>query len=99
MPTHDCNQIDKLNGIRDTLERLDDGYGRLVGVLERIAEQGAMIQGLVTTIDRHDKSFENIYTRINSLEVKSEGEKVKVGFIMAGISAVVAAITSLLTKG
>jgi hypothetical protein len=95
---HDCAQTDKLRNIHDTLERLDDGYGRLVGVLERIAEQGAVIQGLVTTIERHDKNFEDIFRRTNALEVRSEGERVKVGYIMAGVSAVVAYVTALLTK-
>lgn len=89
---HDgCIQEDAIEEIHDTLKRL-------LVVLERIAEQGAFIQALQKDAARHDKSFENLFNRVNALEIKTEGEKVKVGFIMAGISAATATFTTLVLK-
>jgi len=93
-----CKQEDKIGAIHSTLERLEDGNERLLSVLERIAEQGAFIKGLQESSARHDKAFENLFTRVNLIEVKSEGEKVKVGVIMTGISVITATVTSIVVK-
>lgn len=93
-----CRQEDKIDAIYSTLERLESSHDRLLGLLQQIAEQGAVIKSLRDSISRHEKSFDNLFGRINRLEVQGEGEKVRVGFIVSGISAGTAVVTSLLVK-
>lgn len=69
-----------------------------VAVLQTISKQNEQIVALKATDDRHDKQFENIFPRMNSLEVKAEGEKVRIGFIMAGMATASSIITSLILK-
>lgn len=95
---NDCHQEDKISNIQYTLERFEATLEKLNSVLEKIAEQGATLKSLQEAARRHDKSLENIFHRLGALEVKSEGEKVKVGAIMAGISAGVAFVTAALVK-
>ncbi|HAR43309.1 MAG TPA: hypothetical protein DCS07_11885 [Bdellovibrionales bacterium] len=99
MTTHaDCIQKDKIESIRDTLDRFEATHDRLIVVMEKIAFQDATLKSLQESAHRHDKAFENIFNRLGVIEVKSEGEKVKVGAIMAGISAAVALATTVLGK-
>jgi len=93
-----CHQTGTIKAIHTTLERLESSNDRLLDVLTQIAEQGATIKSLQVSDNRHEKAFDNLFGRVNKLEVQGKAAEVKVGIIMAGISAVTAFVTSLFVK-
>jgi len=93
-----CKQEDKITAINSTLARLEDGNGRVLLVLERIAEQGAFIKSLQEQANRQEKDTENLFKRMRDIEITVEGDKVKIGGIVAGVSLFVSAITAFIVK-
>lgn len=86
-----CRQEAQIGAIHETLKELK-------AVLIQIAEQGAFIKALQESDIRHDKAFENLFNRMGTLEVKVEGEKVKVGFMVAAIGIVSSGVSAFLIK-
>jgi hypothetical protein len=84
-----CRQETQIIAIHETLKELKT-------VLVQIAEQGMAIKAQNENIARHEKHFELIYPRLNLLEVRAEGEKVKVGFIIAASSTLSALLFKFL---
>lgn len=82
----------------ETLKEMKDSHKRLVDVLEKIAEQGEQIIHLRADVDRNRRDTDGLFDRMRTAEVKIEGERVKLGFIMTGLAAGVSALTTAAMK-
>lgn len=60
---------------------------RLGTVLEKISAQGAAIETLA-------KGQSVLFDRVREVELKAEGERVRVGAIMSGISVIISGVTA-----
>lgn len=86
-----CRQETQIAAIHETLKELKN-------VLIQIAEQGVAIKAQYETSARHEKAFEILFPRVTALEVKAEGEKVRIGFIVTFMSLACSAVTGLIIK-
>lgn len=80
-----------VEGIEKALDRLAEGQEKFITVLEKIAAQGSDIESL-------KKGSNELFRRVRDVEIKQEGERVKVGGIVAGVSVGVSAATAFLVK-
>lgn len=93
-----CQQAGTIGGlqaavesIEKSLDRLSDGQDRFISILERIAAQGEKI-------DKLDVGQNVLFERVRSIEIHAEGERVRIGAIMAGISVITSAVTAAIVK-
>jgi len=86
-----CKQESNIGRLNATTEQIGQTLERLSSVLEQIARQGAVIEQL--------SNGQNIlFERVRDMELHAESEKVKIGFIMAGISAITSGMVAYITK-
>lgn len=86
-----CEQKEAIARLEVMTENISKTLDRLSSVLEKIATQGERID--------HLAEGQNIlFTRMRDMELQAESEKVRVGFIMAGISACVAGLVAYFSK-
>ena len=86
-----CIQENNIGRLTATQEQISTTLERLLNVLDKVSAQGTRIDALMAGQD-------NLFGRMRDMEIKAEGEKVKVGMIMGGISMFTAAITSFVTS-
>jgi len=86
-----CLQEKAIGKLESTTESIGKTLERLGTVLEQIAAQG-------TTIIHLQQGQNILFERVRQMEISNESQKVKVGFIMTGISVISAAVTSFLVK-
>ena len=77
-----CRQENAIGQLEATTKAIEKTLDRLGDVLEKIASQG-------TKVDHLEVGQGIIFERLRDMELTAQSEKVKVGFIMAGISAIV----------
>lgn len=89
-----CKQEGNISGlqtavesIEKSLDRLNDGQERFITILEKISVQGEKLQHL-------EMGFNLLFERVRKIEIRAEGERVKTGAIMAGISIITSAVTA-----
>jgi hypothetical protein len=82
--------------IQDTLREIKQDQKRLIDLLERIAAQGARIDSLEDNQKKHGRDIGALFGRVRDLEIApgKDGKTLKLGAIMAIISAIVAAIVA-----
>lgn len=80
-----------VKGVQEALEKISEAQERFISILERIAQQGEKINHLEIGQD-------TLFNRVRSVEIKQAEERVKLGGIMAGISAATAFITAFVMK-
>lgn len=86
-----CQQESAIGRLEATTDAIGKTLERLGTVLERIASQG-------TQIDTLTKGQNLLFDRVRDMELSGEAQKVRVGFIMAGISVVASAFTAFIIK-
>lgn len=91
-----CRQEDKIDAIHLTLEDLKTSNRELMKLLTLIAEQGAFIKSLQEKSTSQEKDTDNLFNRMRDIEIKVEGNRVKVGFIVTAISVFVSGIIAWL---
>lgn len=102
---HPCSKEGTIAAIEVKVDNIDAGVNEtketlreFVEVLKQIAAQSEQIVGLKETDIRHELNFNNLFPRVGALEVKSEAQSVRIGFIIAGCSVVSSGITGLIIK-
>ena len=82
--------------IQDTLREIKRGQERLIEVLEQIAAQGARINSLEENERKHGRDIGALFGRVRDLEIApgKEGSTVKIGAVMAVISAIISFVVS-----
>ena len=93
-----CTQENRLNMIHSTLADLKASNKELIRVLTIIAEQGAFIKALQEKAISQEKDTDVLYSRMRDVEIKVEGDTVKVGFLVTGISIFISGITAWVIK-
>jgi hypothetical protein len=84
--------------ISETLGRMATQQERVITALETIAEQGAEIISLKDESNTRKKETANLFLRMTAVEVAAAGERVRLGFIVAGASVVGSATTGVIIK-
>jgi uncharacterized coiled-coil protein SlyX len=80
-----------VEAIKETLEKIGESQERFIEVLEKIASQGTEIATLKANQN-------NLFERVRKVEIKVAEERVKIGGIVAGVSAAVSIATALIVK-
>jgi hypothetical protein len=77
--------------LQDTLKELKQDQKRLIDLLEKIAAQGARIDSLEENERKHGRDIGALFGRVRDLEIApgKEGSTVKIGAVMAVISAII----------
>jgi septal ring factor EnvC (AmiA/AmiB activator) len=77
--------------ILETLKEIKETNKRFIEVLEKIAAQGARIDSLEHLAKKQRSDINALFSRIRELEMipGREGASVKIGLIMAALSALV----------
>jgi len=86
-----CLQENAIGRLEATTDAIGKTLERLGTVLEKIAAQG-------TTIEHLSQGQDLLFNRVREMELSAESQKVKVGFVMAGISAITAAAVTFIAK-
>lgn len=84
-----CQQERNIGEIQATIVGINKTLDRLSVVLEKIAAQGEQIKTLTT-------EQADVFKRLNQLEVRAAGERVKVGAVVAFISAACSTVVSII---
>jgi uncharacterized coiled-coil protein SlyX len=71
----ECIQVQTFEQIQATLRRLDAHGERTAVALEQIAQQGAMVAGHEKRLDKHDKDFQELFSRVNDPTWKERTEQ------------------------
>lgn len=89
-----------IKSISDTLLEMKEGQKRFITVLEHIASQGESINHLKADAERLEKDVNNLFGRVRELEIApgAEGNKIKTGFVLAVISAVVSLVVAIFAR-
>lgn len=93
-----CHQEVRIHSISQTLDRLEDSNLRILGVIEKIAEQGAFIRALQEQSNRQEKDTDSLYTRMRDVEIRVESASVRLGFLVTAVSIFVSGITAWVVK-
>lgn len=77
--------------ILETLREIKESNKRFIEVLEKIATQGARIDSLEDVSRKYCSDINALFSRVRELEMTPgrEGASVKIGLIMAALSALV----------
>ena len=77
--------------ILETLKEIKKSNERFIEVLEKIAAQGARIDSLEDVSRKYRSDINALFSRVRELEMTPgrEGASVKIGLIMAALSALV----------
>lgn len=86
-----CQQEGAIGRLEATTEAIGQTLEKLGTVLEKIAAQG-------TNIVHLQEGQNLLFTRVRDIELATESQKVRVGFIMSAISVISSAITAFLIK-
>jgi hypothetical protein len=86
-----CQQANAIGKLEATTESIGKTLDRLSDVLGKIASQG-------TKIDTLEDGQQILFNRFRDIELSAESQKVKVGIIMAGISAISSSVTVFVVK-
>jgi hypothetical protein len=102
---HECGKEGQLSALEVATKNIEDGLKeqreilkKFVDVLQDISAQNQQIIDLRSADSRHEKNFNNIFPRINTLEINAGKETVRVGFIMAGMATASSALTAILVR-
>ncbi len=86
-----CLQSVPIAKLEVTTEQIGKTLERLGTVLEKLAEQGSRVGTL-------EENQEILFSRVRTIEIKAAREETKMGYLVAGISAVVSALTAVIIK-
>lgn len=65
-----CEQKDVINNINKTLSRVEDFQVRIVGALEKLAEQGARVEHLENNSHKWEEEHDDIFNRLRIIETQ-----------------------------
>jgi hypothetical protein len=89
--TEPCQQQHAIGQLEATTVAISKTLDRLSDVLEKISAQG-------TKIDHLAEGQGLLFSRMRDNELSAQSEKVKVGFVMAGISAVTSLCIAIIVR-
>lgn len=107
MGEHDCVQEKTIGEISATLKffqaaevRREAREERMADAMESVAAQGETIKSHAESLMRHEKAVGILFERVREIEKQPavESGKVRLGFINALISTILAAIVAMLVK-
>jgi len=86
-----CLQAVPIAKLEVTTEQIGKTLEKLGNVLEKIAEQGEKVRSL-------EDNQELLFGRIRGVELTAAKEETKIGFIVAGIAAIISMLTTITVK-